>query len=231
MRQPRNPASVYAELMQQQPKLHGRRTSSGGYEAGGDWSLSPATLQWLVDHIEPGFRTLETGCGYSTVVFAAWECRHDVISPLHEEHAAISEWCREHGVTVESVRYHVGPSQRILPALPPTPLDLVLVDGDHAVPAPLIDYYYTADRLVKGGVMLVDDVQLRSVQQLCEFLDAEKERWEPAGQVARTAIYRKRVEGNVAEGVHFQQQPFVSAPPGPGLLGQAARTIKRALGR
>lgn len=232
MPQTRNPATVYAELMQQQPKLHGRRTSVGSYLSGiSNWSLRPAILQWIIDHIQPGFRTLETGCGYSTIVFAAWDCRHDVVSPFHEEHASINEWCREHGVTVESVAYHVGPSQRVLPALSPTPLDLVLIDGDHAVPAPLIDYYYTADRLVKGGLMLIDDIPLRSVQQLCEFLDAEQERWEFVGEVERTRVYRKRVDGKVAEGVHFRQQPFVTKPLEPGLLYRAARKIKRTLVR
>ena len=230
MPQTRNPTTVYAELMQQQPKLHGRRTWEGGYEAGADWSLSPTTLRWIVDHIQQGFRTLETGCGYSTIVFAAWECRHEVASPLHEEHAAINDWCREHGVPVESVQYHVGLSQRILPALPATPLDLVLIDGDHAVPAPLIDYYYTADRLVKGGLMLIDDTQLRSVQQLCEFLNAERERWEFVDEVVRTRVYRKRVDGTVAEGVHFQQQPFVAKPLA-GLRYRAERKIKRTLAR
>jgi predicted O-methyltransferase YrrM len=188
-------------------------------------------LQWIVDHLQPGFRTLETGCGYSTILFAAWGCRHEVVSPLHEEHVSIIEWCRTHGVTMESVRYHVGPSQRILPGLAPTPLDLVLIDGDHAVPAPFLDYYYTADRLVKGGLMLLDDFPLPSVRQLCEFLDAEQERWEVVGEAGRTRIYRKRVDGNVAEGVHFQQQPFVMKSPEAGLVRRAARTVKRMLAR
>lgn len=39
---------------------------------------------------------------------------------------------------------------------------------------PLIDYYYTADHLVPGGPLLVDDVQLRPLQQPCDFLDAEE---------------------------------------------------------
>ena len=37
----------------------------------------------------------------------------------------------------------------MLPALKPMPLDQVIIDGDHAVPTPLIDFYYTSDWLVK----------------------------------------------------------------------------------
>lgn len=110
----------------------------------------------------------------------------------------------------------------------PTPLDLVLIDGDHAVPAPYIDYYYTADRLVQGGVMLVDDTQLRSVRQLCEFLDEEAQRWEVVEQLERTRIYRKLVEGKVAEGIRHLEQPFISNALKPGLLYRVARKIRRA---
>lgn len=99
-----------------------------------------------------------------------------MVSPFREEHQCTNEWCRMHGASVEGVTYHTGPSQRVPPGLDPAPLDLVLIDGDHTVPMPLIDYYYTADLLVQGGLLLVDDVQLRSVQQLCDFLDTEQQR-------------------------------------------------------
>ncbi len=62
-------------------------------------------LRWLADHIRPGFRTLETGCGYSTIVFALWGCWHDVISPWPEEHERISDWCWTHGASSETVTY------------------------------------------------------------------------------------------------------------------------------
>ena len=223
----RSREELYAKLMEERPQLH------SNYAALADWSLSPAVLHWIVDHIRPGFRTLETGCGYSTIVFALWGCRHDVISPWPEEHERINEWCRTHGASPQTVTYHAGASQRVLPAMKPTPLDLVLIDGSHGVPMPLIDYYYTADRLVKGGLLLADDVQLRSVQQLCDFLDTEDQRWEFLEQVDRTRIYRKCVEGNVAEGIEWIDQPFCSEPPPPptqrSLLYRGLRKIRRTL--
>ncbi|HYL28890.1 MAG TPA: hypothetical protein VEU27_03095, partial [Gemmatimonadales bacterium] len=102
-------------------------------------------------------------------------------------------------------------------------------------PMPLIDYYYTADLLVQGGLLLVDDVQLRSVQQLCAFLDSEQERWRFAEQIDRTRIYRKRVEGRVIEGMLWRQQPYCAAPAVPppppqrGLVYRGLRKVKRAL--
>lgn len=231
MSQIQNPEELYAILMQERPKLHGAHDGTTLAESAVyDWSLNPAVLRWLIDHLRPGFRTLETGCGYSTVMFAACACHHNVVSPFPEEHRCINEWCLKHGVPVETITYHAGSSQRVLPALKPMPLDLIIIDGDHAVPAPLIDYYYTADWLVKDGFLLVDDVQLRSVQQLCEFLDAEKPRWTFVEQIARTRIYRKCVEGNVTN-LLWGQQPFCTTAPRPqhGLVYRGLRKIRRML--
>jgi predicted O-methyltransferase YrrM len=224
----RDPREVYNTLMREQPSLHGRRTEERYEVAVFNWALQPAVLEWISRHARPGLRTLETGCGYSTILFAAGGCVHDAVSPFAEEHTCINDWCRDHGVSTAGVTYHAGASQRILPAMPPAPLDLILIDGDHAVPAPFIDYYYTADRLVRGGLMLVDDTQLRSVQQLCEFLNDERGRWEVVEQVVRTRIYRKLVDGRVAEGVHFRQQPFVTKPLEPSPLSRVRRLVKRA---
>lgn len=227
-----NPEELYALLMQDRPRFHGEHDGTSiSQPAVWDWSLHPAALRWLLNHTRPGLRTLETGCGYSTVVFALRACRHHAVSPFAEEQEAIGEWCLEHGVSVETVTYHSGWSQRVLPVMKPIPLDLEIIDGDHAVPVPLIDYYYTADWLVRGGLLLVDDVQLRSVQQLSDFLDTEKPRWEFVEQIERTRIYRKRVEGKVT-GFLWNQQPFstasVSSPPR-SFLRRALGKIKRKL--
>jgi hypothetical protein len=228
-----DPEGLFALLLRERPKLHGAIDQGTLAEpAVRDWSLHPAVLRWLLDQARPGFRTLETGCGYSTIVFALRGCRHAAVSPFPEEHRCINDWCTAHRVSVETVTYHAVRSQRILPALEPTPLDLVIIDGDHAVPTPLIDFYYTADRLVEGGLLLVDDVQLRSVQQLCEFLNTETPRWALVEQIKRTRIYRKRVAGPVT-GIPWKGQPFCTTPPPPrapaSVLGHAWRRIRRTL--
>jgi predicted O-methyltransferase YrrM len=230
------PNELYAELMEERPKLHGAHDGTTLTESAAfDWSLHPAVLRWLIGRVRPGSRTLETGCGYSTIVFALWHCHHHVVSPFPEEHRCINDWCGEHGVSVETVTYHAGFSQRVLPALEAAPLDLVLIDGDHAVPMPLIDFYYTADRLAQGGLLLVDDVQLRSVQQLCNFLDTEMQRWRFVEQVDRTRVYRKRVAGRVIEGILWNQQLYCATPSPlpprapPSLLYRGLRKMKRTL--
>jgi predicted O-methyltransferase YrrM len=230
MAQTQNPEELYDLLVHERPKLHSAHdgttaTASAVY----NWSINTAVLQWLIDHLRPGFRTLETGCGYSTIVFAICGCHHTVVSPFPEEHQHINEWCRRHGVSVDTITYRTGPSDQVLPAQTTTPLDLVLIDGDHAVPVPFIDFHYTSDHLIKGGFLLVDDVQLPSVCQLSDFLDTETPRWSYMEQIARTRIYRKCVDGKVT-GLLWNEQPFCAAePPNDGLFYHGLRKLRRSL--
>jgi hypothetical protein len=52
-------------------------------------------------------------------------------------------------------------------------LDLILLDGKHAFPWPVVDWFYTADRLKQGGLMIIDDAQMRSVGVLRDFMAAD----------------------------------------------------------
>jgi hypothetical protein len=87
-------------------------------------------------------------------------------------------------------------------------LDLVLVDGAHAFPVPFLDWYYGAEKLKAGGLMVVDDIHLLTGTMLADFMGADP-RWEPVvrDDVNHFAIYRKRVHP-----VHdddWTRQPYV----------------------
>jgi hypothetical protein len=56
------------------PLLHG----DGGHYFGLAWKA----LEWIEANVQPGMRTLETGAGASTVVFAARGALHTAISYL-----------------------------------------------------------------------------------------------------------------------------------------------------
>ena len=70
-------------------------------------------------------------------------------------------------------------------------LDLILLDGKHAFPWPMVDWFYTADRLKQGGLMIIDDAQMRSVGVLRDFMVAD-----PAWNLVRdfagkTVVFQK----------------------------------------
>ena len=99
-------------------------------------------------------------------------------------------------VSVGRIDFRIEKSERTLPVLPIDQLDLVLIDGSHAFPTPFIDWYYTADKLRVGGMMMIDDTQLWTGHALKSFLIQEPE-WELVEDVsARTAIFVKQKEYN-----------------------------------
>ena len=95
----------------------------------------------------------------------------------------------------------------MLPRLTGPSLDLVLVDGGHGFPAPIVDWYYAASRLRQGGVVILDDLQLPQVRLgLHEFLAADP-RWERVEATQKWAAYRRLTDGLLRE--EWREQAFL----------------------
>lgn len=197
-------------LITLQPKLHVHKEFVSGVEVGevANWAINPHVIRWIFDSIPENGCTLETGCGYTSVVFAIREVDHTIISPYETEHEAIKKYCAVHKIDFSRLRFICSESQAVIHSLEETPLDLVLIDGDHSFPAPFIDWYYTAERLRKGGYCLVDDTQLITGKVLREFLMMEKNRWEFVKQIHNTAIFRKTTDEPVVRGFWWGMQPW-----------------------
>lgn len=168
----------------------------------------PELLTCLAEVVPPGGATLETGAGSSTVVFLAAGARHTAITPQADELERITAWCRERGVPTDGLVHHAGPSVDVLPALDPDPLDVVLVDGDHAFPVPAIDWYYAARRLVAGGVVVIDDLQLWSCGMLADFL-ADEDGWDLVREGPQFAAFRAGSDGRTLTSRWWGQQGHV----------------------
>ena len=68
----------------------------------------------------------------------------------------------------------VEASEDVLPDLQlHAELDLIIVDGNHTFPAPMVDWFYMTRHLRTGGVLVVDDVELWTGAVLADFLDGE----------------------------------------------------------
>lgn len=172
------------------------------------WGLTPAALGFIYENIDDRCTTLETGCGMSTVVFALKGSRHTVIAPAPSEFEITKLYCRERGIPTSQINFIAEPSQTVLPALEPGPLDLILIDGGHGFPTPYIDWFFTAGKLKKGGLLIVDDVGLWSCQILRDFL-IEQPHWEFVTEYEeRTTVFRKKEDGS--EWLEWTQQPRVA---------------------
>lgn len=207
-------------LLKERPSFHGRENAGSQ-----NYSIQSQILHWIVNNVKEGGHTLETGCGYTTILLGIIAKKHIVISPFPQEHDAIRQWCHAKDISIDSIEFKADISQKILPNLECSPLDFVLIDGDHAFPAPAIDWYYTADKVVKGGVVAVDDTHIPTGRELRQFLNKEEKRWKKSSELGKTSFYQKKVTGKVAEGIVWMDQPYCTIPR--DLL--AVRLLKKAV--
>lgn len=139
-----------------------------------DWplagSLRPAVLARIAAH-GPFRCSAETGTGKSTLLLSHLSDEHTVFTlddaGQGESLAAVRA---SPLLRAEHVSFVVGPSQRTLVAHRFRSLDLALIDGAHGFPAPQLDYYHLYPHLAPGALLVVDDVHIRSVNDLFRFL-------------------------------------------------------------
>jgi len=124
-----------------------------------NWSLPRTSLRRLI--AEGGSHrtcvSAETGCGVSTLALSMMSMEHHRFTLLEEEVDGIREeadYSLAHGHLPE--------------------FDLLLIDGAHAFPYPMFDWFFRGRRLKEGGVLAVDDVWMPSVAMLASFLRDEE---------------------------------------------------------
>ena len=130
------------------------------------------------------------------------------VAPEPDEFVVIREYSEQNGISTATLEAVAMNSQEYLPIAHLPLLDVVLIDGDHAFPSPFIDWYYTADRLAVGGLMIVDDIQLITGRLLADFMDADPKWDRVLYEPSRFGVYRK-VRHPIHEGRWFEQ-PYVA---------------------
>ena len=183
-------AAELNRLLLHPPKLHRDWSTSGGLTS---YGIQPSFLQLLAELVVPGSLTLETGTGVSTIAFAIIGAEHIGISPDADEHVRIQTYCQDFQIPAERLRFIAASSYACLPTLDlqGRQLDFALVDGSHAFPQPIIDYFYINRHLKVGGLLAIDDLPISSVAMVHSFLITD-----PAYQLLKidcrkTSIYRK----------------------------------------
>lgn len=209
-------------LADERPTFHTLGTGSAV-----SFAPRPELLAYLAEVVTRDSVTLETGAGSSTVVFLAAGARHTAVTPATDELGRIRSWCGSNGVPTDRLVHHAGPSVDVLPALAQEPLDVVLVDGDHAFPAPAIDWYYAARRLVAGGVVVLDDLQLWPCGIVAEFL-ADEDGWDLVREGPQFAAFRAGADGRTLTSRWWGQQGHVTRTlQRPPVWRRVARRVRR----
>jgi hypothetical protein len=194
-----------------------------------NWKSQWSVLEFLAENVRPGMASLETGCGYSTVVFAATGAQHTTVTPAADEPGRVRKFCDDNGIDPSGIDFVVGRSCDALPGLSGD-LDLVYIDGAHGFPHPCVDWMYTETRLRVGGYMLVDDVRIPTCRMLHDFLKQEPN-WRLERLFGDTSIFLKVQPSPNAElwthqGYNRSYPDFTFLPPWKRGLDWATERLK-----
>ena len=164
---------VIEQLTLDRPAFHGNGTVR--------WDCLPETLAAIERSVTAGARTLEIGCGASTVVFIAGGAHHTVVSPDADEHRRVVRYCEQRGIDTSRATFYAGYSDAILPQIcTERVLDVAFIDGAHSFPYPEVDWHYISKAMKVGGVLMMDDVPIPAVAPLYRLMSMEPH-WVPAG--------------------------------------------------
>lgn len=116
----------------------------------------------------------ETGSGASTLLFSHFSANHTVFAD-DSGSGSVHNVERSPLLKPGIVRFVEGPTQQTLPLYPfSDKLQAALLDGPHAYPFPDLEYYFLYPHLDAGALLIVDDIQIRSVHNLFEFLRRDR---------------------------------------------------------
>jgi hypothetical protein len=201
---------LVSTILESPPEIHRSATDNV-------WSTEASCYEFMARHVEPGYKTLETGAGVSTVLFAAWGCDHLSVVPKERERDGLLKYCADSGIDVSNLRFDVRGSEFALPELPAdVEYDLVFIDGNHGFPISIIDWFYGAGHLRKEGVVVFDDMQMPAVNFWVDWFLENDDRWERLGSTAKWRAYRRHSSGPLGELGYLQT--FVPKNPKPSIL-------------
>jgi hypothetical protein len=134
----------------------------------------------------------ETGSGASTLLFSCFSEDHTVFADDagsgSVRNVEASPLLRPH-----VVRFVEGPTQRTLPSYSfANRLQAVLLDGPHAYPFPDLEYFFLYPHLEPGALLIVDDIQIRTVHNLFQFL--RRDRMFRLDEVVHTTAFFTRTD-------------------------------------
>ncbi len=135
----------------------------------------------------------ETGCGKSTVLLSNLSDHHTAFCVDDRDSPGSSvlfyETCPL--TRVERVHPVFGPTQISLAQYQhPHLYDIVLLDGPHGWPFPELEYFHFYPHIRKGGILIVDDVNIPTIGRMADFI-AEDAMWELIKLVDTTALFRR----------------------------------------
>jgi Methyltransferase domain len=213
-----NTSPVVADIIRVAPSLHRAGT------------FSRTVLEALYRHASTRriMHSAETGSGASTLLFSHLSESHTVFAldyGTDSVRAVQASPLLRPGV----VTFVDGATQLTLPTHRfDHKLQLVLIDGPHAYPFPDLEYYYFYPHLDADALLIVDDIHIKSVHNLFDFLSAD-DMFRLEEVIENTAIFSRTEAstfspiGDGWETQRYNGQDFAIAPARPGASDRLKR--------
>ena len=189
-------------LLETPPKIH--NWSSGDFSSSG---LPIAVFEFMNEILKPQSRTIETGMGISTALFALKGTMHTCINPDNEEVIRFKDYVNRNNISIDNMIFICKRSDEVWFNLKENIWDFVLIDGCHGFPIPYMDWYFFSAGLKVNGYLVIDDTLISTGKELKAFLLGE-DAWELINPLSpKTAVFKKIKNFNYNK--EFIFQPYV----------------------
>ncbi len=201
---------TFDEYLNNIPTLHsfdgGKTWNNGGFEA-----MHLKAFYDLVARAGGNRATiLESGAGNSTLTFLQARPQKVIsIAPDRALFDRIKRFCSENGIPAGPLRARIDRSEWALPRLARwgTTIDLALIDGCHGWPTVFVDLCYIYTMLRKGGILIIDDIQLHSVKELARFLATDTARFHIVHDLGKSLVFEKMKDERFL--TEWNDQPYI----------------------
>ncbi len=141
----------------------------------GSGPLDGSVIKSLARHCRkygPIENSAETGAGISTLFFSQVSHNHVVFAiDVGNSLTRVKESELLQTGNMELVE---GPTQLTLPMYQfRNKLDIVLIDGPHGYPFPDLEYYYFYQHIIKGGLLIIDDINIPSIKRMVKIINSD----------------------------------------------------------
>ncbi len=159
--------------------------------AGASYSIGRQILDYIAELPASDWTSIETGCGYSTVILASVFGTHISVNPDLSSNRLVREFIARH-IGPTNLRHVEQSSDQGLPGLVAegVKVELGLIDGNHSHPFPLLDFHFMDQMLSQGGRLLIDNLEIEAVKELTDFLDVEPA-YKLERVIANCGVFRK----------------------------------------
>ena len=134
-------------------------------------------IEWyLANHFETHVKSVQTGCGEATLLFLAYGAEHEIYCADDRDKPLsivefIQSWPEKSKIPP---RWIFGETTTSLTTNPPVgKLDLILINGNNAYPAPDVEAMCLLPRLKVNGLLAVVGREIPTTDALCRFLEQE----------------------------------------------------------